>query len=44
MKDYRVKDPWPSRLRALLNRAIICPIVGHDTIEKMDGTKLCRRH
>lgn len=41
---YLVKDPLSSRVKAAWNRHVWCRVVGHDTLAKMDGTRLCRRH
>jgi hypothetical protein len=43
-KKWIIKDPLPTRLRWFFHRNITCRLIGHDTIVKMDGTKLCRRH
>lgn len=42
--QHEIKDPWVARLRSSFNRLVICPLIGHQRVIKMDGTKLCRRH
>lgn len=44
--QYAVDEEWWRwhNFREHLARLFVCPIIGHDRIEKFGGTVLCRRH
>lgn len=44
LEDYLVPDPWHVVVRELIAKHVVCRIVGHKSVQKFDGTILCRRH